>query len=117
MSAVELPFKPSVGRYSFITAIEGIEYLFNVEWNTVNSSWYASIYDPTTNAPIAINIRLVLGTYFARYSMHPLFRDGAMMAVDFTDKGRDATFDDLGKRVLIEYIPVLELIQRWKDLG
>lgn len=98
-----LPFKPSVGRYRFPTVIEGTQYIFKVRWSVRDSTWYFDVleFDET---PIATGIKVVLGVNFARWSVHPLFRDGVMFARSTAQPPhKDATFDNMGTTIKVYY--------------
>lgn len=115
MAAIEVPFVPSIGAYRFTTVIETKQYVFDVRWNTRDAAWYFDVLD-ADESPIVKSIKVVLGAYLGRLSHHPLFTNGVMVAVDLSGQELDATFDDFGTRVAIQYIPVLDLIVRIKSL-
>lgn len=106
-----LPFRPAIGQYGFRALIEDVEYAFSVHWNSTDKAWYFSIFTEN-NEPIAEGIKVVRGVYFARWSTHPLFRNGAMVArAPVNDRKGEATFDDLGIRIEIWYFNRDELAQ------
>lgn len=109
--ALEIPLLPKFANYRFGVTIENHPYLFEPRWNTRDFAWYLNILE-VTEEPIVYGVKVVLGTYLGRRSNHKLFRQGVLVAVDTTGEGRDATYDDFGTRVILEYIPVLELIRR-----
>jgi hypothetical protein len=111
VSSVEVPLVPSVGWYQVKTNLDSNDYLFDVWWNTTDSSWRMNILE-VDSTPIVQNVRIVLGCYLGRRTRHPLFRHGVFIAVDSTRSGTDATYDDLGVRVSLQYVPILDLIQR-----
>lgn len=106
---VELPLRPSVGYYRFATPIGDSTYIFDVRWNTTEEAWYVNIHEQD-QTPIVYGIKIVLGTYLGRRINHRLFRQGVFVAADTTDEGQDATFDDLGVRVVVRYIPQDDLL-------
>lgn len=109
--ALELPLAPTFSNYRFASTIEGTPYLFDVRWNTRDAAWYMDVLE-VDQTPIQHGIKLVLGAYLGRRSNHRLFLNGVFVMVDTSGARRDATYDDLGTRVILEYIPVLELIRR-----
>ena len=115
--AVILPCKPSIGIYTVGTTLLGDDYTFKFAWNEREDgdvgAWRMSIYD-TNGSTIAAGIKVVLGAFLGSRIDHQLFRDGVLIAVDLSSDERDAGFDDLGARVVIQYVPVLELIYRWQ---
>lgn len=116
MSSLEIPLTPSIGSYRFGTVIETVAYIFDVRWNVRAQAWYMDIRE-ADETPIILGVRLVLGVYLGRRSNHDLFKNGVLIAVDLGIHGRDAGFDDLGVRVVLKYIPVLDLIQLIQDVS
>ena len=109
--AVEVPFVPSIGYYRFGTTLVERPYIFDVRWNSRDESWRFDVREVDETLIIA-GVKIVLGAYLGRVSSHRLFKEGVFVAVDLSGQRRDATYDDLGTRVVVEYIPVLELIAR-----
>lgn len=95
-----IPLRPSAARYEFSTTIDGDDYTFYVYWNDRDDAWYFDVLD-SSSFVIASGLKIVLGTYIGRTVRHKLFQSGVLVAWDSTDKGKDATFDDLGTRVLL----------------
>lgn len=114
--AIELPFVPSIGYYGFTTTIESRPYAFDVRWNERDSSWRFDVLE-IDRTPILLGVRINLGCYMGRQSNHPLFRNGVLVAVDLSGKRKEADFHDLGTRVVVQYIPVLELLVRLSRFG
>jgi hypothetical protein len=101
--ATLIPFQPSVGRYRFVTVIEGNQYVFHVRWNSRDEAWYFDVcaFDDT---PIVQGIKVVLGVNFGRWSNDPLFLDGNMFALSTgSTPHADATFDNLGTTIQVYY--------------
>jgi hypothetical protein len=84
-------------------------YIFELKWNVRDSSWYLNLFEHDGTI-IKHGIRVVLGMYLGRRSRHPLFRKGVLVAVDTTVKGREATLDDLGERVVLRYFSVQDVM-------
>lgn len=124
---LEIPLRGGIGYYDMGTSIQGVHYWIDARWNASSSpgpnpgdpprgAWYLDFFE-SDRTPIILNQKLVLGTYIGRRSQHPLFKNGVFVAIDMTNTGTDARFDDLGGRVILEYIPVIELIRRIQDYG
>lgn len=122
---IELPFKAGIGYYRLGTSIGGTHYLIDVRWNASanldangvpQGAWYLDFFEQDETA-IILGVKLVLGAYLGRRSNHPLFTNGVFVAIDMSNQGREAAFDDLGGRVIVQYIPVVELIRRIQDHG
>ncbi len=115
--AVTLPCKPSIGLYTVGTTLLGDDYTFKFAWNEREDedvgAWRMSIYD-ANNTTIATGIKIVLGAFLGSHTDHQLFRNGVLIAVDLSQQEIDAGFHDLGARVVLQYVPVLELIYRWQ---
>lgn len=114
--AIELPILPEVGGVRFGSfrvgvTIDSEQYIVDGRWNGRDQAWYLDWYEVNLT-PIIYGMKVVLGTFLGRRSNHKLFRDGVLVAVDLSGQGRDAGYDDLGTRVVLEWIPVLELLRR-----
>jgi len=111
--ALILPFEGGIPFYDFSTTIAGREYIFDVRWNGRDEAWYFDVKE-IDNTPIASGVKVVLGTLLARYTNHPLFRNGVMVVIDLNDNGegeaRDATLDDLGSRVVVMWLSLDEAL-------
>lgn len=110
----------SVARVNkFSTSINGSLYGFRARWNerdsydpvtaTERGAWYIDVTDAAGD-PLATGIKVVLGSYLGRQFDLPLFRDGALVAVDLTNEGRDAGVDDLGTRVVVLWLSTAEIL-------
>lgn len=95
-----LPLIPSVPAYQFGTTLDGIQYLFNIRWNTREEAWYMDILKED-ETPIRHGIKVTLGSFLGRRSVNPDFPPGVLMAYDTSQENRDAGFDDLGTRVVV----------------
>ncbi len=106
---------PAIGYYEFGITLEQVGYLMVFQWNSKDAAWYFSVYD-VAGKPIRRSIKVVLGTYLGKGCQHPLFINGVFVAVDKSAKdqnlGTDATYDDFGTRVILKYIPIVELVRR-----
>lgn len=107
--ALLIPFQPSLPFYTFSTTIDNVEYVFNVRWNGRDGAWYFDVSE-VDNVPIASGVKVVLGGFLGRAINHPLFRDGVIVAVDTSDAGKDATFDDIGTRVQVMRLTLDEVL-------
>lgn len=81
-------------------------YNIRLRWNAIDAAWYMDVREQD-DSPIVSGAKLVLGVYVGRQSTHDLFLRGAFFLVDTANtdgtKGREATFDDLGTRVVLSY--------------
>lgn len=102
-----LPFVPSIPFYQFSTTLDGVNYNFNVRWNTRDGAWYFDLSDDQENLIIA-GVKIVLGVALARRSTDPRMPPGVFFAGDVTNSGTDAGIDDLGARVQVYYYPAAQ---------
>lgn len=110
--ASRIDITPGVGDQTFTTAIDDIAYVFRVRWNLREGAWYMHIYEEDGRTPVALGLKIVLGTYIGRQSIHPLFLSGVFVAQDTTRAGIEPTFDDLGERVQLVRYSLEELANR-----
>ena len=73
----------------------------------INTNWGEHIGGDRT--PVAYGIKVVLGTNLGRTHDHPLTRQGLLVAIDRSGESRDATFDDLGDRVIVMHVTAGEM--------
>lgn len=104
-----LPLVPSIPLYTFDTLLDGVAYVFRVYWNARDEAWYMDIADGE-RVVVAYGLKIVLGTSIGRTVDHELTARGSLIAIDRSGENRDATFDDIGQRVLVLYVPALELV-------
>lgn len=107
---IVIPVQPGdvVGSadYRLGTTIESTAYLIDMHWNRREDRWYLSLLE-IDETPIVSGVKVVLGVVLGRRSAHPLFRRGALVAVDLerTGPGRgvEAGWADLGRRVVLRW--------------
>lgn len=99
---IQLQLEPSQAFYSFSTTLDGLDYLLNVRWNTRDAAWYFDLLTAEGES-IRSGIKIVLGTFPGRRSASDLFPDGVFIVEDTARTSTDATFDDLGVRVLMYF--------------
>lgn len=110
-SVFEMPLLPKYGNYRFAATIDTVPYLFDLRWNTRDAAWYMDVLEASGDS-IVYGIKLVLGAYLGRRTNHDLFKQGVFVLVDTSRQGKDPTYDDLGTRVILTYLPINELINR-----
>lgn len=103
-----LPLVPSIPNYRVGTTIENVQYVLDVRWNARDGAWFMDVSDSTA-VPIALGIKLVLGIALGRRITDARFPTGLLYAADLSNQGLDATLDDLGTRVVIQYLTADEL--------
>jgi hypothetical protein len=106
-----LPLVGGIAASRFTVTIDGARYAFVQRWNSTDSAWYLDVSD-SAGASIAGGLKIVLGAFIGREYNHPLFRAGVFVAHDATGQKREATFNDIGQRVAVRWIPALEIARR-----
>lgn len=107
----EIPVKPSIGHQEFTTTLASVPYLFQFRWNARDEAWYMNVREVDLT-PIVLGAKIVLGCFIGRRSQHVLFRRGVIVAHDITYQHQEAGYDDIGKRVIVKYIPALDILRR-----
>jgi len=106
----QLPLVPSLPNYRFTTTLDGTSFVFDVRWNARDEAWYMDISDALAS-PIALGMKVVLGTLLGSRVSDARFPAGIFFAADLSNQGLDAGFDDLGARVVVQYISNTELAE------
>lgn len=104
-----IPLIPSEGFYSFTSSLEGVEYLFDVNWNGRTGLWSFDISDATGNLISAGNT-IVLSNFPMYRESSALAPPGVFVILDTSGTGVDAGFDELGTRVVMHYYTVDEIL-------
>ena len=110
-----LPVVPSIAFYRIGVTIEDVHYVMDFQWNSTESAWYFDMYDLDEN-PIIVGVKVVLGAFLGRTANALPFKDGILVAVDTTRKGKEAGFDDLGTRVELRYLPTLDFMSNLAEV-
>lgn len=97
-------------HYDFTTTLGDVQFGFEVRWNSRDEAWYLDMYD-ADGVEMVMGMKIVLGTYLGRRSVHPWFAENVLAVIDTTLEERDAGFDDLGTRIQVRHWPVADLIQ------
>ena len=100
--AAQLPLIPSEFNYEFTMALLGVEYLFNIRWNARSETWIMSLYD-SDGEPLAQGMTIALDVAMGRRVTSEQFPDGIFLATDLSGSGVEASFDDLGVRVVVHF--------------
>lgn len=107
--SITIPLRASLANYEFNTTINEVTYAFSMRWNARDSAWYMDILE-VDQTPVVYGVKIVLGTYLGRTTNHPLFRSGVMTVTDTTGVGREAGFDDIGSRVVVQWYSNAEVV-------
>lgn len=104
----QLPIDSSDAIYRVGVTINDVPYLFDVHWNARDGAWYLDVLDVSEDR-IKCGIKVVLGVALGWRCADPRFPTGAILAEDLSGAGKDATYDDLGSRVVLYHYTVEEL--------
>jgi hypothetical protein len=105
---LQLPLVPAIPNYRVGTTLDGEPYVLDVRWNGRAAAWYLDILD-VDETPIEQGIKLVLGAALGSRTLNPARLRGLLRVSDLTGAGREATFDDMGERVIVYYYTPAEL--------
>ena len=105
---LQIPLIPSEPNYRFSTELAGVSFLIDIRWNERSESWYMDVLSEDETQLLS-GMAIVLGTLIGIRSTTIGRPDGQFIVSDLTGKGLDATFDDLGIRVLMYFYTVDEL--------
>ena len=103
--AVDIPFVAGNPHHSFITVIDGTEYVFTARWNARDAAWFFDILDIDDN-PIRYGIKVVLGAILGGRIADARFPSGYFMAEDLSGQNLEAGLDALGDRVVVSFFTV-----------
>jgi len=99
---------PSVSNYRFGTSLGDGTFVFDVHWNERAESYYLDVL--TFDAvPIRTGMRLNLGRLVGVESADPRMPDGEFIVADLSGEGAEATFSDMGERVVVFFYSREEL--------
>ncbi len=105
--AVTLPLEGGVPFYSFSTQLGGVTFLFDVRWNSRHGVWYFDILDEDEDV-ISANNAILLGSRPVYKSADSRRPKGYFVVRDSSGEAVDATFDDLGVRVFLDFYTLEE---------
>lgn len=98
-----IPLTPSETNYRLLVPLDEETFSFDVRWNSRDAAFYIDIRQDD-ETPIALGLKLVLGAPIGRHCTHPFFVEHFLKMIDSTDSGLDATFDDIGDRVVLLHL-------------
>ncbi len=106
--AVQLDFVPSTAFYRFGSVLDGTPYIFDVYWNGRDGAWYFTLLDEFED-PIVSGVKVMLSVLLGSRTSDARFPSGGFIATDTAKDGLEATYDDLGTRVVVYYLTEDEL--------
>lgn len=103
-----IPFRPSDTNYRLAIAFDNVPVFIDTRWNERDQAWYIDFREED-ETPIALGIKVVIGTNLGRRSTHKFFVSQIFVPFDTSGVGRDAGFDDLGARVIVQRFTLVDL--------
>lgn len=114
---VILDVDPTISHQTFPgMLLSGQTYDLELRYNETCDSWFLTVTESAGRVPVIIGRRVAVGVYIGRQSGHPLFANGAFIAVD-TEGGEDPGRYDLGRRVILGYWTFQELVAEFLSTG
>jgi len=107
--AVQLPFETGSGFYQFTSTLDGVDYLFDVRWNERDSAWYFDLLT-VDGEMIGSGNKIVLGSSPGFRTADERWPNGPFVVTDTSESGLDATYEDIGTRVLVFWYTAEEFI-------
>jgi hypothetical protein len=102
---VEIPVAVDTPLYTQRITLDGIEYIFKLDWFEREGRWYLSLYT-VDNQPLALGIKIVANWPILRRFKDARMPPGLLMAVDLSPmNGEPPGYTDLGTRVRLHYFP------------
>ncbi len=105
----QIPFISEEFNYSVSTTLLDQTYIFDVHWNGREGAWYFDLSD-AEGVIIRAGIKIVLGALLGRRSVDSRFPAGTFIASDLSEEGVDATYTDLGTRVVVFFYSTEEIL-------
>ena len=95
--------------FRLTTELDGISYSLSFRWNGRAGQWVLDLGDGDGNV-IKAGIRCVLGVpLLYQYQGQPGVPAGFLVFVDTTNANRDMEYADLGRRVVLTYVPAADM--------
>jgi hypothetical protein len=102
---VEIPVSIDTPLYSQRVTLDGIEYLFQFDWNDRENRWYFSLF-LIDGTPLATGIKIVANWPLLRRFTGETIPAGVLIATDISPmNGESPTYSELGGRVKFLYHP------------
>lgn len=108
MAAIVLPFDSADPHYTVIVQLEGVRYLFALDWNDREGAWYLGISTEEEEALLS-GVRCVSDWPLLRKNTSSQVPPGDIVFLDSEGAGADAGRDDLGDRVVPLYYPAADI--------
>ncbi len=98
-----IPTTPNVPAYNMLCVLGDKTFSLSFTWNTRDRGWYIDVADDE-GTPIAMGLRIVVGTLMMRRCVKANRPNGFFFAVDTNGTNVDPAIDDLGTRVKLLFL-------------
>jgi hypothetical protein len=110
MAAIEIKINPEIGNHSGVIVLDGVNYQFSINWNSIDLRWYLDLTS-IDGSPLLSGIAVAVNAPMLAGFAGPLLPPGELLAVDSSQSGSDVLLhDDLGNRVKLIYVPMADLL-------
>jgi hypothetical protein len=115
---LEIPLALDTPLYEQRVTLDGIPFLFLVDYNGREDRWYLSLFTQD-RVPLASGIKLVANQFILRrHRGREGFPPGDLMTADYSDqRGASPGFQELGRRVRLLYFPLVVKVETLSELA
>lgn len=107
---VTLPITQRSAQFRFACELDGVTYVLGFRYNDRDGIWRLDIGD-ANNTPLALGLALVTNMPLLRaVRTLPGLPPGELMVIDTASGDTDPTFDSIGRRHLVMYATLAEVI-------
>lgn len=104
-----IPFRPSDNNYRLVVPFDNVVTIIDTRWNERDGAWYID-FRQEDETPIALGVKIVLGVNLGRRSTHDFFKTQVFVPFDTSGSGKDARFDELGARVIVQRLTIADVL-------
>lgn len=105
---VRIPVTKGLPYLTLQCLLDGVTYTLELRWNVRAQGWWMNIYDEQGTTVLLAGLRLALGAAIASNITGRPF-PGFFVLIDTTATNVDPGLNDLGDRVLLEYVEAADL--------
>lgn len=102
-----VPLRTGIPSFVQRTSLDGVTFELGLAWNERESNWYISFAD-ADGVALRGGVRMVLNTPLLRSVTDARRPAGELYLIDVDETGVEAGLDDLGVRVVLQYVTAAE---------